>query len=143
MKRAYVLPVILALATPSVALAQPPADSDNPDDPTGQPLFKVGVATFLVSYGATAGLAAQSFDTDKRWLYIPLAGPWITLATDSPCANCEHDTAWKGLLIADGIVQAAGVTMGITSIVLGGHEHQERHPRLVISPTHIGVFGQF
>jgi hypothetical protein len=70
--------------------------------------------------------AARRFNNEMHWLVLPVAGPWLTFAYreracneigetafDSP--HCVYDRMAEWLLIADGVVQAAGATF----LVLG------------------------
>lgn len=84
------------------------------------------VAGYLVT-GIPYGLgllvgAAKRFDNEMHWLVVPFAGPWLTFAFrhracneigetafDSP--HCVFDRMSEWLLIADGVVQAAGGTL--------------------------------
>ena len=81
-------------------------------------LIGSGLMMFGLSYGTSVIVgAASDRDGDER-LYVPLVGPWIDLATRSPCptlGTCGNDVANKALLVTDGILQAAGLLQ-----ILGG-----------------------
>lgn len=98
------------------------AEDDRPDTlpyrpgpaPAGYALEKTtrkgfwipGLAIFSASY-ISAVLAAQpSANNGTSYLYIPVAGPWITLST---CEDCV-DPAYS-LLALDGLMQVAGATL--------------------------------
>jgi hypothetical protein len=79
-------------------------------------LFAAGVAIFGFSYAMSVVLAVSDVslvETDRedeptgrnRALYAPLIGPWVALGTmDRPGGEVA-------LLIADGVVQAAGLSL--------------------------------
>ena len=77
-------------------------------------LLTSGAATFAFGYGAAAWVGATSTLSTDRALLLPLAGPWLALATRAPCDGatggiCGHETTYDVLLVADGLVQLAGV----------------------------------
>jgi hypothetical protein len=82
------------------------------------------------AYGASAIVAAAnspkssgSFEWTKH-LYIPIAGPWITLGKD-PCVfqgRCTGADKVNGALyIADGIAQGAGAILMLSSLFIPAH----------------------
>ncbi|MDX2090019.1 MAG: hypothetical protein SFX73_19335 [Kofleriaceae bacterium] len=148
MRRSTVILGILGmLAVPTETSAQPPrapAPEENPDPYalTRNPVFKAGAITFLASYGLTIGFAAGSLDEDNRWLYIPLAGPWITLADTN---DGEGNNGDRWLLAFDGIAQAAGVAMVATAYFQNRRARyiNKRFTRLAVTPRSISVAGTF
>jgi len=64
-----------------------------------------------LSYVPAVIVAAESNrDGDKR-LYIPVAGPWLDLATRKNCATnvpCSNETTDKVLIVVDGVFQGFG-----------------------------------
>ena len=84
-------------------------------DPGPNPLLLTsGAATFAFGYGAAAWVGATSTLSTDRPLLLPFAGPWLALATRGPCEGttggiCGHERTYDGLLVADGLVQLAGV----------------------------------
>jgi hypothetical protein len=104
----------------------------------------LGSILFGISYTVSAILAASRTEAsgtaesflqvpyDPRWLYVPIIGPWVALATSfmSPdCRNsyftssyfygeCESATGeqigpWRAFLVADGLAQGAGTALAI------------------------------
>jgi len=77
-----------------------------------------GVLTFGASYGAAAIAAtASDLDSDRR-MFIPFAGPWLSLSDRGSCGDggvrsCNADTTERVLIITDGVFQAIG---GLTVI---------------------------
>ncbi len=130
-----------ALAAPLVAHGEPP---EHEEDLSSQPLFQAGAATFVASYGAALGVAASSLERDDRGLYVPIAGPWLALATHTPCdTGCSHATRNDVLLVADGVAQAASVGMIVAGVIADRRERARRGAHLAVTPTSVGVFGRF
>lgn len=73
---------------------------------TGGALLGAGyiaaVLGWFASINCTGWLACSSA---SAWLFVPLAGPWAALS------DPRHSTLGNVLIVADGIVQAAGLTM--------------------------------
>jgi hypothetical protein len=80
-------------------------------------LIGSGVLLLGLSYGASVIIGATSGRQEDKHLYVPVAGPWIDLARRAPCLDdsCPHETGNKILLVADGIIQGAGLLQ-----ILGG-----------------------
>jgi hypothetical protein len=141
-----ILGILGALAVPTEARAQPPRapapEEMNNYDLYKEPLFRAGAITFLASYGLSIGFAAGSLDEDNRWLYIPIAGPWVTLADSS---DGEGDASDRWLLAFDGIAQAAGVAMVATAYFRMRHQRyvQKRFTRFAMTPRSISFVGTF
>lgn len=68
-------------------------------------LLRGGGWTLGASYAAAFVAAAASERSVDNWLYVPLAGPWLALGE----GDGEGGGLRQGLLIADGVVQTAGV----------------------------------
>jgi hypothetical protein len=72
-----------------------------------------GIITFGVTYGAGAIVAATSPLSTDQQMFVPIAGPWMDLVNRPGCGgdsgrSCSTETAYKVLLVADGIGQAIG-----------------------------------
>jgi hypothetical protein len=112
-----------ALTASATATAAEPA----PAEPhTAEPRMKVvdmgpnrlllaaGAATFAFAYGGSLWVGATSSRSTDRPLLVPFAGPWFALANRGTCGDggsgraCGPETTYSALLIADGLVQAAG-----------------------------------
>lgn len=74
-------------------------------------LLTTGAATFAFGYLSALYVGATSAAESDRALLLPFAGPWAALAARDRCATeeeCGTDPTYRTLLVADGIVQAAG-----------------------------------
>jgi len=72
-----------------------------------------GIVTFGVTYGAGAIVAATSPLSADQQMFVPIAGPWMDLFDRPDCGgntgrSCNSETAYKVLIVADGIGQAIG-----------------------------------
>lgn len=89
--------------------------------PSHSMLFS-GLATFGISYGAAAVVAAESDLSADHRLYVPFAGPWLALSGRGPCGvgaprSCDAATANKVLIITDGVFQGLGGLLIIESFL--------------------------
>ncbi len=76
-------------------------------------MLRTGIFAFGVSYIPSVIVAAESYHSGDKSLYIPVAGPWMDLADRGTCGNlgqpsCDTETAYKVLLVVDGIFQGIG-----------------------------------
>jgi hypothetical protein len=74
-------------------------------------LLHSGIWILGLSYVPAVIVAAESSRVGDRRLYIPVAGPWMDLASRSNCpANvaCGNETTNKVLIVVDGIFQGIG-----------------------------------
>lgn len=131
--------ILTAAASAQPPRAPAPEDEGAPvRDLYDDPVFVAGAVTFLGSYGLSVGFGATSLDDANRWLYLPLAGPWLSLADNS-------DAGDRWLLAFDGIAQAAGVALLATAVI---GERRDRHAaqrfaRVAVTPQTVGVVGRF
>jgi hypothetical protein len=120
------LTAILSGASPSAAQAPrypgygPPPYASGPvgeihtfstTEPNGE-LIATGVFTFGLPYTTSLIVAAQSNRPADNYLYAPVAGPWLDLANRGECPSssaCGNETAYRALLIANGVLQGVGV----------------------------------
>lgn len=138
--RRYRRPLLLAqllIAPLLVAPRQASADADADDDDAPRPGYHVeyrprrallvtGLAVGIPFYalGVLAG-SIDGYDNAKAWLYLPVAGPWMTLALrdSGPCnggtdssghcctePGCPGSLA-KPLLVMDGLGQLSGAVL--------------------------------
>jgi hypothetical protein len=128
--------------------------------PMNAAMFASGAITFGAAYGASV-IAAASVDRDEReaWaerLYVPVVGPWLALRDhgDCPIANpaCDRATTTKVLLVADGILQGAGVLTMLAGLVTPSyttrpvrttHDTKVRVRPTVGQASGLTVFGRF
>lgn len=101
-----------------------------------RPMFTTGAILFLGSYGAALVVAGTSeddaIDRGNDQLYIPIAGPWMALNDRPDCDalnDCDNEEWKKGLLIADGVVQAVGAGTMIAGLL------QPRETRVLTNPV--------
>jgi peptidoglycan hydrolase-like protein with peptidoglycan-binding domain len=78
-----------------------------------RPLLTSGSVLFASSYVPAVIGAAVSSRHDADHLYIPVAGPWMTLSRGS-----DESAGYKALLIADGAVQGLGTLMILSSLFI-------------------------
>lgn len=111
------------------------------------PLLITGAVLFGVTYLPSLGIAASVEEGDDELipLAIPLAGPFITIAT----ADAEGaGTFW---LAVDGVVQVTGATLFISSFVakskflrrVAGEPLADGAPSIAIGPSSVHVKGAF
>ncbi|HJL20540.1 MAG TPA: EB domain-containing protein [Sandaracinaceae bacterium LLY-WYZ-13_1] len=73
-------------------------------------------ANILVSAFAGVGSSTvDDWDAFRGYSFIPVVGPWVQLATKPTGFSAD---SWAGWLVADGIVQAAGLAMLIVGIAV-------------------------
>jgi hypothetical protein len=74
-------------------------------------LLATGAATFAFAYGGSLWVGAMTTRSSDRALLIPFAGPWVALGARGTCGEsgvpCGQQSTYAGLLITDGLVQAA------------------------------------
>ncbi len=107
------------LAVASLLPATAHARSDKQRVETTQPnrgMLRSGVVTLGLSYVPAFVVAASSDLHSDRYLYAPVAGPWLDFAKRE-CTSCEHETANKVLLVTDGIFQAIGALDIVGSVI--------------------------
>ncbi len=100
----------------------------------------MGVASFVLSYAPSGFVAATSTLPADKWLWVPIAGPWVDLATRPSCvANeqiaalspidpCLPETLAKAAVIASGVLQGVGAILTVVGLPSGAHaEWGDRH----------------
>jgi hypothetical protein len=76
-------------------------------------LLQSGIVALGVPYAASAVVAMTSDHAGDKNLYLPVVGPWFDLGNRGSCGeplepSCDRETAYKALLVVDGIVQGIG-----------------------------------
>ena len=117
---------------------RPPAPPAPPEYVEGEPvppgyrveerwstgLLLAGTLTASASYLLSVALAVPTTDdaddqAAERWMIIPLAGPWITVATrerfDCGASDCVEATPWPLIYGFLGIAQATGTALLVAS----------------------------
>lgn len=74
-------------------------------------LMFTGLGIFAGSYVTTAAITAGSPDTLDKSLYLPIVGPWLTLAQAS-----DYGTGKTVLIAGSGILQGVGAGLAIASL---------------------------
>jgi hypothetical protein len=70
-------------------------------------LLRTGAWTLGLAYVPALIVAIESPVPADKYLYAPVAGPWLDLA-ERDCSTCTHETLNKVLLVTDGIIQGIG-----------------------------------
>jgi hypothetical protein len=116
-------------------------------------LLHSGLFAFGVPYLASVVVASTSDRSEDKNLYIPVAGPWIDFANRGSCNSttgdnrinepCAGETAYKVLLVADGIFQTIGAIEIISAFAFPTRTTvaapQPTAPRVVVSPYYVGT----
>ena len=78
-----------------------------------------GLVLFGITYGPSVVVAARSDVESDRFLYVPVAGPWIDLVRRPDCdtneEHCSKGGATAFTLIGDGILQTAAAALVVRS----------------------------
>ena len=97
-------------------------------------LLQSGIWTLGLSYIPAVVVASESERAADRRLYVPVAGPWLDLASRGNCPSttaCDHETTNKVLIVADGIFQGVGALN-----IVGAFLFPETRTVTVSSSTH-------
>lgn len=83
-----------------------------------RPALISGATVFGAAYVPSFIIGALSSRDADNWLYAPVIGPWVDLATRGGCNGpCGTEALYKTMLVASGIAQAYGVATMITAFV--------------------------
>lgn len=90
-------------------------------------LLRSGIVALGVPYAASVLVGFTSDHEGDKNLYLPVAGPWLDLGQRGGCGEgyatpCDRETAYKALLVVDGVVQAIGALE-----ILGAFVYPETH----------------
>jgi hypothetical protein len=133
-------------------VVEQPQQTDVDYDPMNTGVFTSGAVMFGGSYLASIIVAGSSDHPGAERLYVPVLGPWLALGDWGNCPvsnpSCDNNTTDKVLLVADGIVQAAGILTMIDGLVWpSSHRHVAvvADKKIHVTPTGNGmaVFGHF
>jgi hypothetical protein len=100
-------------------------------------LIASGAFTFGIPYAASLVAATESSRPADNYLYAPIAGPWLDLANRGECpptSACGNETAYKALLIADGVLQGVGALQ-----ILSGFLFPETHSVTTVADSSVHV----
>lgn len=78
-----------------------------------RPLLATGAVLLVSGYVPAAIGGALSAREEDEDLYIPVAGPWMTLSKGE-----KETTGERTLLVADGLVQGVGALAMLTSLMI-------------------------
>jgi hypothetical protein len=146
---------------PPVVVVQPSAPTSAPVyqteteeqvDAWNAPVFTTGAILFGGSYAAAAIVSGESDHVGADRLWVPVVGPWLALNDWGSCPidqpRCDTNTTDKVLLIADGVVQAAGILTMVDGLLQPSSHKVIRRTadtKVHVAPTGNGmmVFGHF
>jgi hypothetical protein len=83
-----------------------------------RPILITGAALLVGSYVPTVAIQAAEGRPEDKDLYIPVVGPWITLANRDCNGTCENETRDTALMVTSGILQGAGAALTIASFFI-------------------------
>lgn len=112
---------VTATPMPSPTVRPPTRETMTVYEPyrPNRPLLYTGGALFLGSYAATAALTAANPNSDRtdKTLFLPVVGPWLSLA-DRDCKTCSsgENTLDTALIAGSGALQGIGVIMMTASL---------------------------
>jgi hypothetical protein len=137
----------VALADDALQPRTEPASPETNDADYTNTRFTAGTAVFVASYAASAIVAGTSDHEGANRLYIPVAGPWMALNDWNTCNGtqllCSSTNTDKALLIADGVVQAAGLVVmidGLMDPTSAGSRMVVADTKLHFAPSSNGAF---
>ena len=117
------------------SLAQPTAERPVEEVRPNRPLLTTGALTIAASYIPAVAIAATSDHKGDKYLYVPVAGPWLNLANrrcgPGETARCGSTPLETAALVGTGLAHIAGVAQ-----VVGAYVLPERR-------TVVGSRGQF
>jgi hypothetical protein len=111
-----------------------------------RPLLVAGAAVIAASYIPPVIVAATSERDADKYLYIPVAGPWIDLGERGGCApnSCETEAVYKTLLVATGVAHIVGTSLIVTSLIVPERRETTRaatSTKPVVMPAQLGRAG--
>jgi len=109
-------------------------------------MLKSGIVLIGVPYTASIVVATTSDRKADRYLYVPVAGPWLDLSARDAARECtagqacKNDGLNRGLVIANGVFQGIGALGVVGAFLLPekmqpAGEAQKESLRVRISPT--------
>ncbi|HMI85384.1 MAG TPA: hypothetical protein VK550_14915 [Polyangiaceae bacterium] len=142
--------ILAAAALGLCTLGVTPANAQSRETVTttgpNRELLHSGIFALGVPYVASVIVAASSDRSEDKHLYIPVAGPWMDYANRGGCGHlgepsCDTETAYKVLLIGNGILQGVGALEIIGSFLFPqtrtvSATSNER--RVVVTPYYTG-----
>jgi hypothetical protein len=132
---------LLTLSIPAAHAEEPPERSDAELDTAyrpNRPLLIAGSVIFGASYGPSLLYDQTSTYNTQSDLGIPVAGPWLDLRNDV-CTMQPCDELSSGLLILDGLAQAIGVGLLLSSLFVpeDAFRFSSRSASVVLTPSRL------
>jgi hypothetical protein len=125
-----------------------PEEGSRRNSASSSKLLLSGFITFGLAYIPSVMTANTSGIAVDQQLYVPVAGPWIDLATRPNCGpgsmSCSTETANQALLIADGFFQGLAVIQVLAGLAALGHDAMtaeaapDDKPAVRVSPAQVG-----
>jgi hypothetical protein len=91
-------------------------------------LLRSGAWTLGLSYVPAFVVAVESPLPADRYLFAPVAGPWVDYAKRD-CPTCQHETLNRVLLVTDGVLQGVGALQILGSFLFVEHTVVSRPAR--------------
>jgi len=124
--------ILAAVLTAGIATSLPAAAQQRVDtvEYTGpdRGLLRAGAWTLGLSYTPALVVAIASPLPEDRYLFAPVAGPWLDFAKRD-CTDCKHETLNQVLLAADGVFQGLGALQIFGSFLFVEHTVVSRPAR--------------
>jgi len=92
-------------------------------------LLRAGAWTLGLAYVPAVIVGVASPLPEDRYLFAPVAGPWIDYAKRD-CSDCKNETLNKVLLATDGVFQGLGALQIVGSFLFVEHTVVSRPARL-------------
>lgn len=140
-----------ALAQPVTVVtpAEPAPQTEVVTDNWNAQVFASGAVLFGATYGASVIAASTTDRSEDNRLFVPVLGPWLDLNDRGDCPvaeqNCDTETSIKVLLVADGVLQAAGILTMADALIFPSHSHRTvttvSYKGVNVAPTRVGSTG--
>jgi hypothetical protein len=141
----------LAWSTSSLADDSAPAGAESAHPASGGgALVAVGFITFGLSYVPAVSTATTSQLPIDKHLLVPVAGPWIDLASRPNCGptgiSCNAEIGNQALLIVDGFFQGLALIQILAGVGQVSHDMSteakvDLKPSVRLKPAQIGAGG--
>lgn len=103
------------------------------------PLLATALLTFGGGYIPAIVAGAASTRVEDRYLFLPIAGPWVDLGARERCAAwgtpCNTEDTERALLIAMGVAQGVGTLLFALSMVVPEVRVPEESARVRVVPS--------
>lgn len=112
------------------------------------PMIAGGLVLFGASYGGALVAASMSDNEHDNRLWVPIAGPWLDLSERGDCniqnEACDNETSTKVLLVADGVLQAAGAVAVVGGVLFPRTVHRSAPIVAIqhVKPIRVGQGGR-